>query len=202
MSRPRSVRYRLANIVSVVIPLFVVVGMFLLAWLGHASSGAGMSDSNRPVGFIMLACGGALNWLIGATYFARLHVAGERLPRPVRSLRSRIRRDLARRAGADPATEAPDLPPSIGDLLGGTLAMSLVWLWMAPMLLGWLLQPGVYRPAEAAGVALMGLVVLGWSAILVRSATGRPASSPTDRPGQPRRGRRAGARSSVDSTQP
>jgi hypothetical protein len=42
-----------------------------------------------------------------------------------------------------------------------------LFVFVAPLLLGWLLQPIVYRPGEAEAVAVMGVVVVDWSVFLV-----------------------------------
>jgi hypothetical protein len=154
----------------VIVPFAIVSGLFLYASLRPTVSGAGLSEDNRPVAIYLLAGLGAAGWLLGSSVLFAIHRPASRLPRAARYfavylLWGPARMDSLAREGA--------LPPAATTLSATRLASLAILelpllLFTAPLVLGLLAQPGVYRPEEAAAAAATGLAVGGWSLFLAR----------------------------------
>jgi hypothetical protein len=168
----RAVSDRPAAWIAVIVPAVLWVVLFVATATSAAASGAGMSDDNRPIGFFMLAALGAGGWLIGTAGMFVVVRPPERLPRIIRLFAVQVVY-----GPAAVASVAAEVPLSTGS--DGLSILHLLWLaivvfpvltFLGPFLLGYLLQPAVYRPAEYAAVLAMGVVVVGWTAWLLRRA--------------------------------
>ncbi len=156
----------LSSLATLWIPVGIALACFLGALLLPQSSGAGISDSNRPIAFILLALTGAVGWIVGAADVAGPYLELSRLPNTARVLVAAVARPTPT------PRQGPARQGQAQRLVNALIARSAL-MFIAPMLLGWLFQPGVYRPVEAAIVAAMGLVVVAWSAVLAQAWTRR-----------------------------
>jgi hypothetical protein len=163
---------RLARAFAVIVPSLVVALAFLLSSVSDAGSRAGLSEADRPVGFLVMAVVAALAWILGTSSMFSLFVATTRLPAAVRGSAREIvlghRRALARVEEQDePLITGDGRRISVGRLLILGFFTFPVFLFFAPLLLGWLLRSGVYRPLEMAAIGSMGVVVVAWTAFLL-----------------------------------
>jgi len=179
---------RLATSLAVIVPSIVVAVAFLTSSLSHATSGAGLSEANRPIGFLMMAVAAAGCWIIGTSGMFSLFVATSRLPAAVRVSAIEIvfgmRSTPPRPHNLDePFITRHESRVSVGGLLILAFFTFPLFLFLAPLLLGWLLRPGVYRPLEMTAVGAMGVVVVAWTAfLLLRAVRWHRADASTQRP--------------------
>lgn len=165
----------MAKSLTFIVPSIVAALAFLASSLSDAKSGAGLSEDNRPIGFLMMAVAAAGGWIIGTSGMFSLFVATSRLPAAVRVSAMEIvfgmRSTLARPENLDePLMTRHESRVSVGGLLILAFFTFPLFLFLAPLLLGWLLRPGVYRPLEMAAIGAMGVVVLAWTAFLLLRA--------------------------------
>jgi hypothetical protein len=123
-------------------------------------------------------------WILGTSAMFSIFLAPARLPRVAQPCAAVIVRGPRYAAASpdgrwrnDPAVTGDDRSISVPRLFGLALVELPLFLFLAPMLLGWLLQGEVYRPPEAASVAVMAVVVTAWSLLLVGRA--RSSGKPT-----------------------
>jgi hypothetical protein len=184
MSRSR----RVAALLTVVVPAIVVVVVFFYTASSHPSGGAGLSKDQRPYSFPLIAAGGLVGWVLGTSALFALFADARRLPRYVLECAWAVIA-AARPIGAGGRVR-PAEAPSDGCWRGVSAWQLLVlafielplFTFLLPLLLGWLLAPGVYDPIEAAGVLAMGMLAVGWAALLIRGAlSGRTSSGRAER---------------------
>ncbi len=175
---------RVVGLSAIAVPLTVGIVLFLVTWRSSATSGAGLSEENRPIGFILMAAFAAFGWVLGSSAMFSIFLAPRGLPRvaqPCATLIVRGPQYIASfpdgRWRDDPAVTDSDRSISMPRLLGLALVELPLFLFLAPMLLGWLLQGDVYRPPEVASVVVMTFAVTAWSALLV--ARVRSSGQPT-----------------------
>ena len=154
--------------VSSVIGVLVLLG----AWATAMRGGTGMDASQRPTGFVLLACVGAFGWFTASSALYALYIGSWTLPRSA----ARFGRCMLIRETSlePPAPPAPALRfqtrVSPENYLTLTFLEIPLFTFIAPLLIGYLLAPGAYWPSEVVVVALMALFVVIWSAWLVRRA--------------------------------
>ena len=188
---PRTSARRLARAATVIVPAAIGITLFLYAWLRDTVSGAGLSEENRPIAIIMLSAFGAACWVLGTSTLFAVHRPASRLPRPARLLALYLLRGPTWIAAHEPGLRRgqPVIPPLAGSLSTSRLISLAIFelplfLVLAPFVLGLAVQPGVYRPAEAAAAAAMGGAVVAWSAFLAsrswppRQGDGEPLRNP------------------------
>lgn len=157
--------HRIAAFATFAVPLVFVVALFGATALSRATSGAGLSEDDRPIGFVLMAVIAAAGWVIGTSLIASVHVRSARLPRGVGAFASCV----IWRSARPPTDESFATSLTTPRLLWLAVVELPLFLFLAPILLGLLLQPVVYRPVEAGSVLAMGVVVAGWSAVLIAS---------------------------------
>jgi hypothetical protein len=165
---------QVAAAATVVVPLGLSGVLFLYGWLRASGSGAGLSEDNRPIAVFMLATLGAANWFMGTSALFAVHASANRLPRIARQLALYLAwgpswmgaHETGWRSREDVLPPMRRSMPAAG-LFGLALVTLPLMLFVAPLLLGLLAQPGVWRSAESAAVAGMGGVAIGWSVFLV-----------------------------------
>jgi hypothetical protein len=168
---------RLAASAVVVVSLSVCIAAFFASALSQASSGAGLAEAHRSIGFLAMAVFAVVGWILGTSAIFSIFVNPKRLPAPVRRLAVII--VFGPHRGASRVGENLDEPVVVGNtsrvsvrrLLGLAFIELPLFLFLAPLLLGWLLQPVVYRPPETAAVGTMAVVLVTWTVFLaVRAA--------------------------------
>jgi hypothetical protein len=182
MSRSRrstKASVRIATYTAVAFPIGLAALLFLASATSSTStSGAGVTEANRPVIFVFLAAFGAATWVLGTSAMFCIVAAPSLLPLGEQTARAYLFGDYAAAPPEvmatrmrHPVVSNEESSPSVRQLLeAGFLKLPLM-MFCAPWLLGYLFQPVVYRPAEAVAVAMMGLVVIGWSVLLVIRAS-------------------------------
>ena len=170
---------RIAGYCAIVVPIAVVILVFAWTWSSSAGSGAGLDEGDRPIGFVMLAVLGVGGWLMGTTAMASLFLATTRLPDVARVFATTVVRG-PRYAASIGDGPWPDAPVAMADDMSVPHLLFLAFfelpllLFVAPMLVGWLAQGGVYRPEEATIVAVMAAVATAWTVyLLVRTRPDR-----------------------------
>lgn len=160
---------RLASAATLGIPVGLTILVFLVTWLNATTSGAGMSEGNRPIMVFMLAAFGAFGWFIATSALYAVHRRADGLPRTARVYALQlVWGPSSNRDGTLPARTTA----TVRQLVGLAAVLLPVLMFTPPMLLGWLTQRGVWRLEEAAAVGVMGVVVVAWSLFLVMRARG------------------------------
>lgn len=134
----------------------------------------------RPYSFPLIAAGGLVGWVLATSALFALFADGRRLPRYVLEC-AWVVIAAARPIGRVRPAEAPSDGYWRGVPAWQLLVLAFIELplftFLLPLLLGWLLAAGVYDPIEAAGVLAMGVLAVGWAALLIRGAlSGRTSS--------------------------
>jgi len=156
-----------ASALTFILPVALSVLVFLATWLNETRSGAGLSEDNRPIAMFMLAAFGAGGWLMGTSALYAIHRPPNRLPRTARLFALQVLWGWpSDEHGSRPARAVA----GVRQLVGLAVVVLPVLTFTPPMLLGWLVQTGVWRPEEAAAVGAMGLVVVAWSLFLIARA--------------------------------
>ena len=149
----------------------------------HTTSGAGISEADRPLFYVVVACFGLFGWVLGTSALFSIFMPAARLPRPMCLGAAMLVRGQSSgwSANLDIPAIASDAPrvSALRLLLLAFLELP-AFLFLLPMLLGWLLQTGVYRPVEAATVAAMGVLAWVWSAFVLTQALRRSRPAPVE----------------------
>jgi hypothetical protein len=170
---------RIDTYTAVAFPIGLAALLFVAtATSSTSTSGAGVTEANRPATFVFLAAFGAAAWVLGTSTMFCIVAAPSLLPLGGRTATAYLYGDYGTAPPEvhdermrHPAVRNGGSSLSVRQLLEAAFLKLPVMMFCAPLLLGYLFQSVAYRPAEAAAVAIMGLVVIGWSVLLVIRAS-------------------------------
>jgi uncharacterized membrane protein YdjX (TVP38/TMEM64 family) len=157
----------LASAATIGVPFGLVIFMFVGTWLGNSTSGAGLSEDNRPIAVYMLSGIGAFGWFMATSALYAVHRPADGLPRTARAFAMNVIWDS--HSNQD-GTLAARTTASIGRLIGLALVLLPLLMFLPPLMLGLLAQGRAWRAEEAASVVVMGAIVGSWSVFLAERA--------------------------------